>query len=158
MLNKSDAAVSSVLGLHQFDYIHIARLERRCRRGSADSARFGRIDSSWLECTVSGKDEEGGAVSTTKGDEFDSDVMKLIKWRWLEDFQFVGGIDADQRHKSPPSETYWYSGALKAMVEKGMGKSTYSTIIFANFKKYRICPPPIILAFLSLKRRKGYGS
>ena len=67
LLNKSDAAVSSVLGSIEFENcIHIARLERRYGKDPQIRRGLGTLILAVSLSAVGGKDEEGGAVSTTR--------------------------------------------------------------------------------------------
>ena len=142
LLNKSDAAVSSVLGSPSNLKAIFTLLDLKGGVGEDPQIRRGLgalILAVSLECTVSGKDEEGGAVSTTKGDEFDSDVMKLIRnGVGLERFSdLLAGLMQTNAISLPPMKrtSAIALGALTALVEKRNGKINLFDYGFRKFSK-----------------------
>ena len=113
LLNKSEAAVSSVLGSPSnlkaiFTLLDLkggVNEDQRIRRGLGAL-----LLAVSLECTVSGNDDtnNNGSTSTNKGDEFDSDVMKLIRnGVGLERFSdLLASLMQTNAIKSATSETY----------------------------------------------------
>ena len=167
LLNKSDAAVSSVLGSPSNLKAIFTLLDLKGGVGEDPQIRRGLgalILAVSLECTVSGKDEGGGAVSTTKGDEFDSDVMKLIRnGVGLERFSdLLAGLMQTNAIKSATSETYKRNSSGRSNSTGGKTEWEKSNLFDYSFRKFskeiqESARRQLILAFTEPKTPKKAG-